>query len=107
MPGGGCTKGCREIIWGSQGSVPYSRHQLFGVIIHAYIILYNIIIEDEHEETYNVNDYEVVRSSIVAPTITSKAPTSFAVILQDETIIYAMLASIVYDQLQNDLMDHM
>lgn len=41
------------------------------MIMHVYVILYNMAIEDEHEGAYNMDDYEIVESFVVAPTITS------------------------------------
>jgi hypothetical protein len=47
----------------------------------ACAILHNIIIKDEFRGKYDVDNYEIVESSIAATTITLEAPTSFAVIL--------------------------
>ena len=47
-------------------------HQILNMIMHACIILHNIIIKDKHEGAYDVDKYEIVKSFVVAPTITSE-----------------------------------
>jgi hypothetical protein len=50
-------------------------HQVLDVIMCACIILHNMIIENEHEGTYDVNDYEILKSFVTTSTITlSKHP---------------------------------
>lgn len=41
-------------------------YQELNVVMCACFILYNMIIEDERGELYDVDDYETVESSIVA-----------------------------------------
>lgn len=48
-------------------------HQILDMNVHACIILYNMIIKDKHEGAYDVDKYEIVKSSIIASTITSEA----------------------------------
>jgi hypothetical protein len=58
-----------------------------------------MIIENEHGEAYDMDDYEIVDSFIIASTITLETSTSFAVVLQDGTTI---CASAMHYQLQNN-----
>jgi hypothetical protein len=58
-----------------------------------------MIIENEHGEAYDMDDYEIVDSFIIASTITLETSTSFAVVLQDGTTI---CASLMHYQLQNN-----
>lgn len=46
-----------------------------------------MIIENKHGGPYNVNDYEIVKTSIAASSITLEAPTNFTV--QREVVIHA------------------
>jgi hypothetical protein len=55
-----------------------------------------MIIENKHGGPYNVNDYEVVETSIAAASITLEAPINFTV--QREVVIHA---TPVNDYLQN------
>lgn len=58
-----------------------------------------MIIENEHGEAYDMDDYEIVDSFIIASTITLETSTSFAVVLQDGTTI---CGSPMHYQLQNN-----
>jgi hypothetical protein len=51
----------------------YSQHTL-GLIMHAFIILHNMIIDDERDDGYNDNYHTV--TSVVAPPINYKTPAS-------------------------------
>jgi hypothetical protein len=55
----------------------YSQRTL-GLIMRAYIILYNMIIDDERDHDYDDN-YHTVNS--VAPTVNYEAPTNLTSIL--------------------------
>lgn len=66
----------------------------------AYIIS---TIDDEHGGSYDVDEYEIVETSITIPTITLEAPMSFAVIFHREATI---LTSPIHNQLQNNLMEY-
>jgi hypothetical protein len=57
----------------------YSQHTL-GLIMHACIILHNMIINDERDGGYNENYHTV--TFIVAPTVNYEAPASLTSILQ-------------------------
>jgi hypothetical protein len=56
----------------------YSQHTL-NLIIHACIILHNMIIDDERDNDYD-NNYHAV-TSIVAPPVNYEVPTSVTTIL--------------------------
>jgi hypothetical protein len=49
--------------------------QVLSVLIHVYIILYNITIEDEYWESYDIDDCETFKPFIASPTVTLEAPT--------------------------------
>jgi hypothetical protein len=48
-----------------------------------------MIIKDKHRESYNVDDYKIVESSVATPIITTEAPMDLAVIFQREATMYA------------------
>jgi hypothetical protein len=50
----------------------YSKYTL-GLIMHAYIILHNMIIDDERDDGYDENYHTI--SSVVAPPVNYEAPT--------------------------------
>jgi hypothetical protein len=50
--------------------------------------MYNMIIEDEYEGSYDVDNYEKVESSLTTQTVTPEAPTGFVVMLQREAALY-------------------
>jgi hypothetical protein len=56
----------------------YSKHTL-DLIMRAYIILHNMIINDERDDDYDEN-YHIV-TFIVAPPITYEAPANLTIIL--------------------------
>jgi hypothetical protein len=66
-------------------------HQVLSAIIRAYIILNNMIIEDEHGGSYDVDNYETIEFFTATPPMTPKAPMRFAVILRRETTLHAKL----------------
>lgn len=68
------------------------------MIICVCISLHNMIIKDGYVGSYDIDDHEIVVSSIAASTITLKAPTRFAYILQCK-IATAIHASPLCDQL--------
>jgi hypothetical protein len=47
-----------------------------------------MIIEDEYEGSYDVDNYEKVESSLTTQTVTPEAPTGFVVMLQREAALY-------------------
>ncbi|WP_428028766.1 hypothetical protein, partial [Arcobacter sp.] len=57
----------------------YSQHTL-GLIMHACIILHNMIIDDERDSGYDKNYHTI--TSVVAPPINYEAPASLTRILQ-------------------------
>lgn len=77
--------------------------QVLSLIMCVCIILHSIIIEDERQGSYDINNYETIKSSIVAPPMTPKASMSFATILQREAPLHEKS---LHDILQNDLMEH-
>lgn len=68
-------------------------------VIICVCIIPHIIIEDEHSRGYNVDNCKIVESYVTAPT---KHP-EISIILQHETPIHV---SLVHDQLQNNLVEH-
>jgi hypothetical protein len=48
-----------------------------------------MIIRDEREGSYNIDDYEIVEFSVAAPTITLETHIIFASVLQCEDTIHA------------------
>lgn len=70
-------------------------HQVLNVIMRACIVLHNMIIEDEHKWSYDIDGYEIVESFDATLTITLEA-SNFAVILQPKIAIHY---SLVHDQL--------
>jgi hypothetical protein len=61
----------------------YSQ-RILNLIMHAYIISHNMIIDDERDGGYDDNYHTV--TSVVAPPITYEALTSLTTILQKEHI---------------------
>jgi hypothetical protein len=69
----------------------YSQRTL-DLIMRAYIILHNMIIDDERDDSYYDNYHAV--TSIVAPPVTYEAPTSLTTILQREAqLTYGLMFS--------------
>jgi hypothetical protein len=62
----------------------YSQHTL-NLIMCAYIILHNIIIDDERDDGYD-NNYHIV-TFIVIPPVTYETPVSLTIILQREAYL--------------------
>jgi hypothetical protein len=61
----------------------YSQ-RILNLIMHAYIISHNMIIDDERDGGYDDNYHTV--TSVVTPPITYEALTSLTTILQNERI---------------------
>jgi drug/metabolite transporter superfamily protein YnfA len=57
------------------------HHYVCGVIMCACIIMYNMIIKDECEESYDMLGYKIIKSSVATLTITSKELMDFVAIL--------------------------
>jgi hypothetical protein len=72
----------------------YSQHTL-RFIMHAYVILYNMIIDDETDDSYDENHYTV--TFVVAPPINYKTPASLTRILQRET---HLTSGLIFSNLQ-------
>jgi hypothetical protein len=75
----------------------YSQHTL-GLIMRAYIILHNMIIDDERDICYNENCHIV--TFIVTPPVNYEAPISLISILQRETHLTFVL---IFSNLQSNL----
>jgi hypothetical protein len=67
----------------------------------VYIILHNMIINDEHGDSFNENYHAV--TNIVAPPVNYNAPTCLASCLQREV---EMTLGLMFSQLQLDLIEH-
>jgi hypothetical protein len=78
----------------------YSQRTL-DLIMRAYIILHNMIIDDERDDNYDDNYHTV--TSVVAPPVIFKASASFTTILQRETHLTSVL---MFLNLQSDLIEH-
>jgi hypothetical protein len=72
-----------------------SFDQVLNAIIHAYIILHNMVIKDECGGSYDLDDYEIVKSSIEVSIITPEAHTSFAINLRREASA-TILTSVIH-----------
>jgi hypothetical protein len=78
----------------------YSQRTL-DLIMRAYIILHNMIIDDERDGGYD-DKYHAV-TSIIAPPVTYETLTSLTTILQRETYLTSEL---MFLNLQSDLIEH-
>jgi hypothetical protein len=78
----------------------YSQH-ILTLIMRVCIILYNMIIDDERDHSFNKNYHTVI--FIVAPPINYEAPTSLTRILHREA---EMTSGFIFSSLQSDLMEH-
>jgi hypothetical protein len=78
----------------------YSQH-ILNLIMHAYIILHNMIIDDERDNGYDDNYHTV--TSVVASSVTYRALTSLIIILQSET---HLTSGLMFSNLQSDLIKH-
>jgi hypothetical protein len=67
----------------------------------AFIILHNMIIDDERDDDYN-NNYHTVTSVVTSP-ITYESPASLATIFQRETYLTCEL---IFSNLQSDLIEY-
>jgi hypothetical protein len=77
----------------------YSQRTL-DLIICAYIILHNMIINDERDDGYDENYYTV--TSAVAPPVTYETPASLTIILQRESYL---TSGLMLSNLQSDLIE--
>jgi hypothetical protein len=78
----------------------YSQRTL-DLIMRAYIILHNMIIDDKRDGGYDDNYHTV--TSIIAPSVTYETLTSLTTILQRETYLTSEL---MFLNLQSDLIEH-
>jgi hypothetical protein len=78
----------------------YSQHTL-GLIMHVYIILHSMIIDDERDGGYDENYHTV--TFIVAPLVTYEASTSLSTILQKEA---HLTSELLFLNLQTNLIEH-
>jgi hypothetical protein len=78
----------------------YSQRTL-NLIMRAYIILHNMIIDDERDGDYDDNYHSV--TSVVALAVTYETPTSLTIILQNET---HLTSGLMFLNLQSDLIEH-
>jgi hypothetical protein len=78
----------------------YSQRTL-RLIMHACIILHNMVIDDERDGGYDDN-YHIV-TSIVAPAVNYEAPTSLTTILQRKV---HLTSGLIFLNLQSDLIKH-
>jgi hypothetical protein len=78
----------------------YSQRTL-GLIMHACIILYNMIINDKREGGYDENYHTV--TSVVAPPVNYEASANLTSILQREAHLTSIM---MFLNLQSDLMEH-
>jgi hypothetical protein len=78
----------------------YSQCTL-NLIMHACIILHNMIIDDERDGDYDENYYTV--TSVVTPPVTYEAPATLTIILQRET---HLTSGLIFLNLQSNLIKH-
>jgi hypothetical protein len=78
----------------------YSQRTL-GLIIHTYIILHNMIIDDKRDSDYDEN-YNIVTFIIASP-VTYEAPANLTTILQMEA---HLTFGLLFLKLQVDLIEH-
>jgi hypothetical protein len=78
----------------------YSQRTL-NLIMRAYIILHNMIIDDEKDGNYDQNYHTV--TCVVAPPVTYEAPISLTTILQREA---HLTSELMFLNLQSDLIEH-
>jgi hypothetical protein len=78
----------------------YSQRTL-DLIMHACIILYNMIIDDERNDDYDDNYHTV--TFVVAPPVTYETPASLTNILQREV---HLTFELMFLNLQSDLIEH-
>jgi hypothetical protein len=78
----------------------YSQ-RILDLIMCAYIILHNMIIDDERDGGYDDN-YHIV-TFVFAPPVTYNAPASLTNVLQRET---HLTSGLVFLNLQFDLIEH-
>jgi hypothetical protein len=69
--------------------------------MRACIILHNLIIDDERDDSFNENYHIVI--FIVAPPVNYEAPASLTSILQREA---ELVSGLMFLHLQSDLIEH-
>jgi hypothetical protein len=69
--------------------------------MRAYIILHNMIIDDERDGGYDDNYHTV--TSVVAPSVTYEASASLTTIFQIEA---HLTSELMFSNLQSDLIEH-
>jgi hypothetical protein len=69
--------------------------------MRAYIILHNMIIDDERDDDFD-NNYHTV-TSVIAPPVTYEAPANLTTILQREA---HLTSEFMFLNLQSDLIEH-
>jgi hypothetical protein len=78
----------------------YSQRTL-DLMMCAYIILHNMIIDDERDASYDEN-YHIV-TFVVAPPVIYEAPASLTIIFQMEA---HLTSELMFLNLQSDLIEH-
>jgi hypothetical protein len=78
----------------------YSQ-RILDLIMRAYIILHNMIIDDERDDGYDDNYHTVI--FIVVPPVTYEVPASLTTILQREL---HLTSGLMFSNLQSDLIEH-
>jgi hypothetical protein len=78
----------------------YSKH-IFGLIMCDYIILHNIIIDDERDDSFNEN-YHIV-TSVIAPLVNYEASVSLTSILQRAA---KLTSGLMFSHHQSDLIKY-
>jgi hypothetical protein len=93
----GRIEGRGKSTWGPQGSLPYPPSPYFFFLINylvwsfLHVSFWRKIIKNEHGESYDVDDYDIVKFFVASPTITLSNNDS-----QRETLFYTRL---MHDQL--------
>jgi hypothetical protein len=95
-------------FWSTEEEIKHTSHldrsysqRTLGLIMHACIILHNMIINDERDDDYDENYHSV--TSVVAPPVNYEAPTSLTSILQREQ---HLTSGLMFSNLQSDLIDN-
>jgi hypothetical protein len=78
----------------------YSQH-ILDLIMCACIILHNMIIDDERDDSYDDNYHTV--TSVIAPPVTYEAPVSLTTILQRDA---HLTSELMFLNLQYNLIKH-
>jgi hypothetical protein len=78
----------------------YSQ-RILDLIMCAYNILHNMIIDNERDDGYDDNYHTA--TSITTPPVTYKTPASLTTILQRET---HLTSELMFSNIQSDLIEH-